>query len=72
MRAHFKQMRTVRLAASHPGFDHWENPLTGCGYGIATLAAAPGSAGNLAAIEHKRRQDAAAANAATSANAAST
>jgi outer membrane protein assembly factor BamB len=39
----------------------WENPLTGYGYGIATLASVTGSSANPAGIVYKKSQDAAAA-----------
>jgi len=39
----------------------WENPLTGCGYGIATLTSVTGSSHNQAGIVHKKQRDSAAA-----------
>ena len=45
----------------------WENPLKGCGFGIATLAAVTGSSGNAAGASCQMNQDAASTTAATAA-----
>jgi outer membrane protein assembly factor BamB len=38
----------------------WENPLNGCGFGIATIASATGSSGNASSVGFRQSQDSAA------------